>query len=139
MNLPSDVMPTKTLGVERRRGVVHSSMDSSLIWMTDVKLEYPMTMYSSNVPGGQSSGDRLSFLFKVHVFSGIARSGTSVISVVSSWFFRMWSELSLKRPTNANNFVGLRKSVDGAIFMSSRGESEWKQWISSMLSVGTLL
>ena len=72
MNLPSDVMPTKTLGVERRRGVVvHSSMDSSLIWMTDVRLEYPMTMYSSNAPGGQSSGDRLSFLFKAHVFSGI--------------------------------------------------------------------
>ena len=72
MNLPSDVIPTKTLGVERRRGVVvHSSMDSSLIWMTDVKLEYRMTMDSSNAPGGQSSGDRLSFLFKAHVFSGI--------------------------------------------------------------------
>ena len=63
------------------------------------------------------------------------RSGTSVISVVSSWFFRMWSGLSLKRPTNANNFVGLRMSVDGASFMSSRGESEWEQGISSMLSV----
>ena len=32
-----------------------------------------------------------------------------------------------------------RESGDGAIFMSSRGESEWKQWISSMSSVGTLL
>ena len=35
--------------------------------------------------------------------------------------------------------VDWRESVDGAIFMSSRGESEWEQWISSMLSVGTLL
>ena len=35
--------------------------------------------------------------------------------------------------------VDERESGDGAIFMSSRGESEWKQWISSMLSVGTLL
>ena len=47
--------------------------------------------------------------------------------------------VSTGRMMVATHVDGQRESGDGAIFMSSRGESEWKQWISSMLSVGTLL
>ena len=72
--------------------------------------------------GGDASGMRASGEF-VDASGELLRVGDECVDV----------------PGMVATHVNWRESGDGAIVMSSRGESEWMQWISSMLSVATLL